>query len=62
MSQQLNVGLLKSRMLGWECIVLLAWSRRHSRGSHPSDGPQLQPGSWRKLCFMELEERENWIF
>lgn len=44
---------MKFKMLGWECIGLLAWFRRHGRGSHPSNGP------WRELCFMELEEGNN---
>lgn len=46
---ELNACLPKSRMLGWEYIVLLAWSRRHSRGHTPVMGlscHQGPGGSW----------------
>lgn len=37
---------MKFKMLGWECIGLLAWFRRHGRGHTPATGPGGSCASW----------------
>lgn len=46
---------LKFRMLGWECIGLLAWFRRQGRGHSPVMGPG---GSWASWSLRRREKTE----